>query len=465
MVEAILKEFRLTPTEEQYELMERLSAFIAGGEARSVFLLNGYAGTGKTSVMGAVVRSMMAQRRPVVVLAPTGRAAKVAANFSGVGASTIHKHIFRADSTTPDARFFMARNKYTDTLFIVDEASLITDNRDSGQSLLYLLVQYVYSGHNCRMILVGDTAQLPPVGQADSPAMNVDRLRQLGLIPYTFTLQTTVRQAEESGILYNATRVRDMLLWEETHPQTEPLLPTIYERHFDDVFAITNVDLADELASSWATVGMDETLMVTRSNWRANDANKAVRNQVMMADSPLQQGDRLVISKNDYYWSRINKLDTFLANGDIVTVKWVGRPEKMYGRYYVDVELESPSMPDTPIAAKIMLRSLNAEGPTVTREEMQRVYNAALAAQPAEYGDIKKMRLVGDDPYYNALHAKYAYCITCHKAQGGQWKHVYIDMGGLALDGLTTEFMRWLYTAITRATERVYFVNCTLPTE
>lgn len=463
--EHILRQLPFEPLPEQHQLIDLLAEFITSRSERGVFLLNGYAGTGKTSVMGAVVRAMQSCQIPSVVLAPTGRAAKVASSFSGMPAFTIHKHIFRADGATPDANFFMARNRYNNTIFIVDEASLITDNPTSRHSLLQILVHYVYSGAGCKMILVGDTAQLPPVGQEDSPAMNPDRLRQLGLFPQTFTLDRTVRQARESGILYNATRIREMLLWWQSHTMSEPILPTLYTRGFDDVHAITSIDLADALASSWATVGMDETLMVTRSNRRANDANMAVRNQVMMAESPLQQGDRLVISKNDYYWSRINKLDTFLANGDIVTVRWVGRPEKVYGRYYVDVELESPSMPDTPIAAKIMLRSLRAEGPNIPRDEMQRIFDAAYKAQPEEYGDIKKTRLASEDPYYNALQAKYAYCVTCHKAQGGQWRHVYIDMGGIMTDALTTDFLRWLYTAMTRATEKIYLVNPTLPLE
>lgn len=444
------------PLPTQRSLIFALSEFVASGGPRDVFVLNGYAGTGKTSVVGAMIKALDRLRRPVVVLAPTGRAAKVASRFSGHKASTIHRRLYRPSPSDPTGRsWFVAPNEAKDTLFIVDEASLISDfSTDRGGGLLQILVRYVYSAPGCRMLLVGDEAQLPPVGQSESTAMNHDRLRALGLNPLGFTLDIPVRQMAGSGIIHNATVVRQALF---SPPPSG--VATLDLSDFNDVSAVSSADLADALADSFASVGEEETLIVTRSNRRANNFNHAVRNMVMFAEEPLERGDRVVISKNDYFWGRRNKTTTLIANGDTAEVTWVGKTDKAYGRYFTEVELRLSD--GAVVTAQVMLRSLVCEGPSIPRAEMERFYANVMSAYEGELSE--KIKGAMEDPYYNALQVKYAYCVTCHKAQGGQWRHVYIDMGGIAPDAMGPEFYRWLYTAITRATERVFFINPTLP--
>lgn len=451
----MLSQMPFVPNAQQASLTMALTTFAVMRNARDAFVLNGYAGTGKTSVVGALVRGMAALKMPVVILAPTGRAAKVAASLSGRDAFTIHKRIFRGNSLDPgNTDFFLAENRDRDTLFIVDEASLVTDSGGQGHSLLMQLVRHVYSSPGCNILFVGDIAQLPPVGMAESPAMDAGRLKTIGLNPIEYTLDLPVRQSAGSGILENATLVRHALF-----SGIDPDLFEMYVSDCNDVEVITSSDLADRLSDSWREVGMEETLIVTRSNRRANNFNMAVRNMVLYADEPLQQGDRIVISKNDYYWSRVNKLKHFIANGDIAEVKWVGKNEKMYGRWFTEVELQFPDV-ETPVSAKIMLRSLAADGASLPREEMERLYSRVMAE--AEGSLSQKMKAVGEDGYYNALQVKYAYCVTCHKAQGGQWKHVYVDMGAIAKEAIGPDFFRWLYTALTRATEKVFLINPTV---
>lgn len=445
-----------SPNEGQFALIHSLAAFIEKRGPRDVFILNGYAGTGKTSVLGAMVKAMRKLGRKTVILAPTGRAAKVAASMAGDKASTIHKRIFRGNSLDPsNTSFFLAENRDAHTTFIIDEASLVTDSEDFRHSILQQLIRHVYGAQESAMILVGDTAQLPPVGQTESLAMNPERLRQIGLNPIRFTLDKPVRQAEGSGILYNATLVRMALL-----SNLPPEKFSLSLSGFPDIQAISSQELADYLSCSWSRVGVEDTLIITRSNKRANNFNRAIRNIVMYAEEPLQQGDRIVISKNDYFWSKINKLDNFIANGETAEVTWVGRNEKNYGRWFTDVELRLPDV-DTPVAAKIMLRSLVTDGASISREEMERFYTLVMAEAEGELSH--KLKAVGESPYYNALQAKYAYCVTCHKAQGGQWRHIYIDMGAIPADAIGSDFYRWLYTSITRATEKVFLINPTIP--
>ncbi len=454
---ASLLPFELIPSQKM--LLDALEAFVTDSSPRAVFVLNGYAGTGKTSVVGAFIRALDQEKRKVVLLAPTGRAAKVAQAFSGHPASTIHKRLYRGNTTDPsNVTFFLAANEDADTIFIVDEASLISDGEGGGRSLLSHLIRHVYSAPGCRLLLVGDEAQLPPVGQTSSTAMNHDRLRALGLDPIGFTLDIPVRQAAESGIIHNATLTRHKLL----HFDDERIPPCIEARGYDDVEIVSSYDLADRISESWSKVGEDETLVITRSNNRANKFNMAIRNSVMYADEPLQRGDRIIISKNDYFWSKINKTKGFIANGDTAEVTWIGKTEKAYGRYFCEVELRLAS-DNSVFGARLMLRSLVCDGPSIPREEMERLYNRVLDSYEGELSH--KIKGVMEDPYYNALQAKYAYCVTCHKAQGGQWKHVYIDMGSIAPEMMDSDFYRWLYTAITRATEKVFFVNPTLPVE
>lgn len=447
-----LRNLPFEPNTQQMALIKGLASFIASHGDHDVFVLNGYAGTGKTSVMGAIVRALDILKQKTVILAPTGRAAKVAANLSSGKASTIHKRLYKGNSADPsNTSFFLAENRDTNTIFIIDEASLITDGSSISNSLLLQLIRYVYSGPGCFMILVGDLAQLPPVGQTHSYSMDADRLRQAGLNPTLFSLTLPVRQASESGILYNATIVRQFLF--SNYPIEKF---SIFQSDFSDVEIIHSSDMLDALSSSYSNVGKDETIVITRSNFRANNINSTIRRYLLDAEGPLMAGERLIISKNDYFWSHENKLKSFLANGEIAEVTNVGKKTKVYGRWFADTELKIPGI-DEPVAAKIILRSLIAEGPSIPRDEMERFYNRVLAATDGELS--VKIRAALENPYYNALQVKYGYCVTCHKAQGGQWKHVYIDMGGLPPEFSESDFFRWLYTAMTRATEKVFFVN------
>lgn len=452
----VIMELRLPfePIELQRELIERLTAFVRERPYQGVFLLNGHAGSGKTSIVGALIRAMAEEGMPTVVMAPTGRAAKVAASMAMGQASTIHKRIYRPISSSPDSRYFLAPNPDSNTLFIVDEASLITDGYPSN-SLLQGLLRHVFGNNGNLLLLVGDTAQLPPVGMSISPAMDPTHLKILGYAPETFTLDMPMRQHANSGILYNATLLRQAI----SMPWPDGIQP-IFAQGFEDVEVVSGQDLPDKLAESWQSVGIDETLIVTRSNWRANQCNMAIRNTVMYAEEPLQQGDRVVISKNDYYWSKVNKLKTFIANGDMAEVVWVGRTEKFYGRFFTEVELLLPSTGDR-VGAKIMLRSLNSEGPSIPTPEMNRFYQTVMKFQ--EGSDSEKIKATMEDPYYNALQVKYGYCVTCHKAQGGQWKHVYVDMSGIGGEAMDALFFRWAYTAVTRATEKIFFINPGMP--
>lgn len=457
ILEHALKLLPFKPLDSQLATLAAAASFAAYGDSREVFVLNGYAGTGKTSVIGALIGALDKLRKRVIVLAPTGRAAKVASRLSSHTASTIHRRIYRPSPADPTGRsWFVSRNESKDTLFIVDEASLIGDTPGSRNSLLQVLIRYVYSAPGCRLLLLGDEAQLPPVGQEQSTAMNPDRLAALGLVPLCHTLDIPVRQAAGSGIIHNATRVRIAL----TDQRMADNL-SLHISGYNDVSVISSAELADSLTDSFAAAGQDETIIITRSNRRANRFNTAVRNMVMYAEEPLERGDRVVISKNDYYWAKVNKAGHLIANGDTAEITWVGSTVKEYGRYFTEVELKLSD--GAVINAQVVLRSLVCDGPSLPRAEMERFYNHVLDSYEGEFSE--KTRDALNDPYLNALQMKYAYCITCHKAQGGQWRHVYIDMGGIAPEAMGPEFYRWLYTAMTRATERVIFINPTLPVE
>lgn len=453
----IIHHLPFLPNGQQIALVQALAYFIDQRGPNDIFVLNGYAGTGKTSVMGALVKALSDLKKKTVVMAPTGRAAKVAANLAFGKASTIHKRLFRGNTADPtNSNFFLAQNTESDTIFIVDEASLITDGNSFNSSLLAQLIRYVYSGNGCSLILVGDDAQLPPVGQSTSHAMEPERLKQFGLSPFYFTLQEPARQELESGILFNATMARKFLLEERPIENF-----TIFQKDFEDVRLVDPSEMLDELSSSWAKVGKDEAIVITRSNFRANMINNTIRRYLLDAEGPLMSGERIVISKNDYYWSKKNNLKNFLANGEIAEILNVGSKVKKYGRWFAETALQVAGI-EEPINALIMLRSLVAEGPQIPREEMERFYNRVLASAEGELSF--KIKAALEDPYYNSLQVKYGYCITCHKAQGGQWKHVYIDLGGLPPDFSHSDFFRWFYTAITRATERIYLINSPFPT-
>ena len=449
-----LEHLPFEPNEAQLTVLKALSLFALDHGARRAIVLNGHAGTGKTSVVGAIVAALTYYGRKTKVLAPTGRAAKVAEGFAGKEASTIHRHIYRLDMSTGVPRYHLGYNNSSDVLYIVDEASMITN--EGQRPLLQQLIKYIYQGQNCAMVLVGDMAQLPPVGQVGAPAMNIDLLRHLGLDPQEYHLKEPVRQAAESGILFNATAVRRCI------DDASLSLPTLITKRFADIQVVQSIDLADEISTSWSLVGKEQTIIVTRSNFRANRFNDAVRRQVLFAEAPIESGERLVIAKNNYFWTKGMKEISFLANGEIIVVDWVGRTEKRFGLRYVDLEFHIAGRQEI-IGAKMLVRSLLAEGPTLPKTEQDKITQRAMEEYQGDFSE--RIVALEHDEHYNAIQAKYAYCVTCHKAQGGQWKHVYIDLSGIALDSIDEQYYRWLYTAMTRATDKIFLVSPSVPTD
>lgn len=444
------------PNDRQLLVLTLLARFVTGHADREAFILNGYAGTGKSSVIGALAEAMKSARMKFALLAPTGRAAKVAGSLAGQPASTIHRRIFHSvTSESGKITFQPAHNPSRDTIFFVDEASMIANPRDPSRSLLVSLLRYVYSAPGCAIVFIGDAAQLPPIGEGGAPALSPQVLARYGVTAYRNTLDAPGRQASDSGILWNATLVRRSIVG-ALKSGKEPVVPKMRVAPFPDVRIISTLDLAEELADSWRRTGGTGTLLVTRSNYRANGYNQAVRREVLGAEEPLVRGERLVMAKNNYFWSRRNKSRSFIANGETAVVEWVGRTEKRYGRWFVDVELRFPE-DNALIGGKIMLRSLAAEGPAVPAAEMERLYNTVLLSYDGELSE--RMAAVEEDEWYNALQAKYAYCVTCHKAQGGEWSEVFVDMSGLDVKEGGVDLPRWLYTAMTRARDRLYLIN------
>ena len=446
------------PTEEQAGLVARLAEFLWDDNVPSVFVIKGYAGTGKTSLVGALVKTLEAFERACVLLAPTGRAAKVFASYAAHPAYTIHKKIYRQRAFTGDfTGFQLAHNAHKNTFFIVDEASMIANEAAEGAHygsglLLDDLFDFVYSGAGCRLILLGDTAQLPPVGQVRSPALDEEYLRRYGYPVYSCELTHVVRQVEESGVLFNATRLRNAM-------QENPLpVPSIAWRRFPDVSLVGGDELIEVLSSAYRRDGMDETIIVTRSNKRANIFNQGIRNRILYREEELTSGDLLLVARNNYFWSeKYEKLD-FIANGDVARVVRVRRVCEMYGFRFADVVLYFPDYEEE-MEAKVILDTLHSESPSLTAEENTRLFNAVME----DYADVpskrERLKRLKNDPWFNALQVKYAYAVTCHKAQGGQWKNVFLDQGYMSDEYLTPDYFRWLYTAFTRATGTLYLVN------
>ena len=446
------------PTEEQAGLVARLAEFLWDDNVPSVFVIKGYAGTGKTSLVGALVKTLETFERACVLLAPTGRAAKVFASYAAHPAYTIHKKIYRQRAFTGDfTGFQLAHNAHKNTFFIVDEASMIANETAEGAHygsglLLDDLFDFVYSGAGCRLILLGDTAQLPPVGQVRSPALDEDYLRRYGYPVFSCELTHVVRQVEESGVLFNATRLRNAM-------QENPLpVPSIAWRRFPDVSLVGGDELIEVLSSAYRRDGMDETIIVTRSNKRANIFNQGIRNRILYREEELTSGDLLLVARNNYFWSeKYEKLD-FIANGDVARVVRVRRVCEMYGFRFADVVLYFPDYEEE-MEAKVILDTLHSESPSLTAEENTRLFNAVME----DYADVpskrERLKRLKNDPWFNALQVKYAYAVTCHKAQGGQWANVFIDMGYIRPDMLGLDFYRWLYTAFTRTTGRLWLIN------
>ena len=450
------------PTGEQAQVLEALADFLTSRRSQELFLLKGYAGTGKTSLVGALVKTLDGLQQKVVLLAPTGRAAKVLSRYAGHPAYTIHKKIYR-QRTFSNAldNFSLSDNLHQHTLFLVDEASMIANEALTGAGfgtgcLLDDLVHYVYSGEGCRLLLVGDTAQLPPVGAEESPALSVPMLEGYGLHVREVCLTRVVRQMEDSGILFNATRLRSYLA-----DETFFGFPQFSLNGFADIRRMPGDELIEALTSSYDRVGMDETMVICRSNKRANLYNIGIRNTILFREEELSSGDWLLIAKNNYYWTEGCKEVEFIANGDIAVVKRVRRTREMYGFRFADVLMSFPDYDGWELEATVLLDTLHSDYPALSKAENDRLFNAVME----DYADLPRkgdrMKKIKSDAYYNALQVKYAYAVTCHKAQGGQWKHIYLDQGFLTEDMITPDYFRWLYTAFTRATEQLYLVNWT----
>ena len=447
------------PTDGQVEVLRVFGAFIASRDPRSVMLLSGSAGTGKTTLTAALVRTLAAVGQKVVLMAPTGRAAKVLAVNAGMPALTIHRKIYRQRVFEGD--FNLNDNLHADTLFVVDEASMIANDGfmqsvfGSGR-LLDDLVQYVYGGRNCRMMLIGDTAQLPPVGEEESPALSADHMATYDMQVFAASLTEVLRQSRQSGILYNADIIRSMI----THDELTQL-PRITFARFADIRIVPGDELIEQLATSYSEVGQDETMVVTRSNKRAAIYNQGIRNTVLGYEEMLTTGDMLMIVKNNYFWTEQQEKApiSFIANGDRAVVRRVRCVHELYGLHFADLTLSFPDYDDYELTATAVTDSLMAEAPALTQEQSQALYDGVMA----DYADIRHKRdridKVRHDAHFNAVQIKYAYAVTCHKAQGGQWAHVYVDQGYMTDDMVTPDYIHWLYTAFTRATDKLYLVN------
>jgi ATP-dependent exoDNAse (exonuclease V) alpha subunit len=453
----------MVPTAEQEHAIDVFSLFMTDRDDHVVMILRGSAGTGKTTLAGAIVRAMNVLKQKMILLAPTGRAAKVFALNAGHPAYTIHRRIYRQKSAGDISAFNLNFNNNRDTLFMIDEASMIA-NQGYGESafgsgcLLDDLMQFVYSGQNCRMVLVGDKAQLPPVGEDESPALMSDVLRAYGMKVYECDLNQVLRQSEDSGILWNATRIRTLI--------DDWILPKIRFQGFADIVRVPGDELIESLATSYSRVGMDETMVITRSNKRANIYNQGIRNTVLDREDELCRGDQLMIVKNNYYWVKGDTTNTqsptpitFIANGDIAVVQRVRNVHELFGFRFADVTMTLPDYDNYELTATVILDSLTTESPALSREQQEQLYNAVME----DYADIPlkadRIKQLKKDKYFNALQIKFAYAVTCHKAQGGQWAHVYIDQGYMTDDMLTPDYIHWLYTAFTRATEKLFLVN------
>lgn len=449
-------------TSQQDLALDSIVDFLFLEKGDSLFLLKGFAGTGKSSLFGALVKTMADFKQKTVLLAPTGRAAKVFSTYANHPAFTIHKKIYRQQRFSEDfGSFGLMDNLYKDTLFIVDEASMISnaggDSLFGTGCLLDDLVHYVYSGENCRLLLIGDSAQLPPVGQEDSPALQIPVLEGYGLEVRFAMLSQIVRQAESSGILFNATNIRNIL----NNGETEDY-PKLALDDFPDIMNITGAELIDEISSAYDRDGLENTMIISRSNKRSNIYNQGVRNRILYREEELSTGDMLMITKNNYYWTE--KIDgiEFLANGEIVEVLRVKRQQELYGFRFCDVLVKSTEY-DIELDVKVLMDTLHSDAAGLTRERSQELFLNVLE----DYADVstksERMRKMKQDPFFNAVQVKFAYAITCHKAQGGEWDNVFLDLGYISQEHLGINFYRWLYTAITRASKRLYLVN--LPDE
>ena len=477
----LLNNFGFTPTEGQAKVLYHLSAFILTEKERPVYLLRGYAGTGKTTLVSTLVNTLPGLGMRYQLLAPTGRAAKVISTYTGKPASTLHRKLYRFQvNANGEFRMARAENKAKDTIFIVDECSMISDQGDGfswSRSLLDDLIEYVFSGSCCKLLLIGDSAQLPPVGLDISPAMDFDILKNsFSLTLATYEMKEVMRQKLDSGILYNATKLRDLM--SPSHQDTESpsyyddydynqySLPILDINNFSDIVKIDPMSFEELL---WQSFGdkrnNNDAVVICRSNKRANMFNQAIRSRVLQEEGELSTGDKLMIVKNNYFWSgqqsAVSSQISFLANGDMIEITRINKFEEMYGFHFADVDIQLMDYEDAPtLSVKIIMETLYSDSPALTNEEAKRLYQAV----EEDYMDIPRAadrrKAMKENPYYNALQVKFGYALTCHKTQGGQWNNVFVEAPYLP-DETTIEHgdLRWLYTAITRASKKVYLVN------
>ncbi|HVS92938.1 MAG TPA: AAA family ATPase [Mucilaginibacter sp.] len=455
----IAEAFPHEPTPQQAELFGRLNRFLLSDNGDECFILKGYAGTGKTTVISALVKALKYYNYKSVLLAPTGRAAKVIGGYSGRKAFTIHKRIYRKKSAMNiDDPFRLSENLASDTLFIVDEASMISDEGNGRDMLLHDLVSYVYNTKNCKLVLVGDTAQLPPVGADYSPALDFNFMKhEFALDIFSFELTDVLRQQKDSGILLNVTAMREIIR------QGTVLYPHIVTKGYRDVFRMTGERLEEGLNYAYNKYGHEGTLVICRSNKNANLYNRQIRNRILYREEEITGGDHIMVVRNNYFWLQEQGEESstgFIANGDIARIKRVRRSEDMYGFRFADVQIEFIDYAEDPVLeCKILLDTLYSESPALSQEDQKRFYLEVMkdyehiASRKAKFDEMKL------NPYYNALQVKFAYAITCHKAQGGQWDAVFVDQGYLTDEMVNMDFLRWLYTACTRATKELFLVN------
>ncbi|MDR0393935.1 MAG: AAA family ATPase [Tannerella sp.] len=455
----IAEVFPFKPTPEQDLAMQALSEFLVSHDSDRILLLKGYAGTGKTTLLGATVKMMDALHQKAVLMAPTGRAAKVFSEYAHHSAFTIHKKIYRQQSFSHEfSGFSLSDNLHKDTVFIVDEASMIS-NEYTGTAVFgsgYLLddlIHYIYTGENCRLILTGDPAQLPPVTLTYSPALSVGYLAKYHLKVTEIQLTQVVRQQQDSGILLNATHIREAL-----RKGKIDMYPKIRTEHFTDIQKINGSELIEEISSAYSRDGMDDTIIICRSNKNANIYNNGIRNRILYREEELSSGDRLMVVKNNYFWSKAHKDHEFIANGEMVQVLRVRRTEEMYGFRFCTVLVRFEDY-DTEMELKIMPDTLQSESPALSKEQNDRLFASVSEGYAYIRTKSERIKKIKEDPYFNAIQVKYAYAVTCHKAQGGQWSNVFLDIGYVTEEMMGEDFYRWLYTAFTRATKRLYLVN------
>lgn len=459
----LLQNFGFQPTKNQLRVIGELTDFIFLKVARHLFVLKGYAGTGKTSIVGALVKTLPEINFDSVLLAPTGRAAKVLANYSGKQAFTIHKMIYQLRSGGDGyTRFVIKENKFQNTIFLVDEASMISDGGGLSQSswgeqksLLDDLLKFVFSGLNCKLVLIGDTAQLPPVGMEISPALDEDFLYKAYRLNIEFNeLNEVVRQAEDSEILTNATFLRTKIA---NKKMTLPLFKSVNKA---DVKTITGIELEDELDTAYGKYGDDNVMLITRSNKRANQFNLQIRARIKWMEDELCAGDFMMVVKNNYFWLDDASKAGFIANGDIVEILKIRGYETMYDFRFANVTVRMIDYPNEPdLEVKLLMDSILTDAPSLTGEKFKALYEAVSEDYSYEPNRKKRNELIRKNPYYQALQVKFAYAITCHKSQGGQWDAVFLEQGYLTDEMINLEYLRWLYTAITRAKKELYLVN------